>query len=108
MLGYKLDEFLGTAKDIPFILPERKKEMEERIEERMENMRRGEIVEFESSFKAKDGREIPVLISEALMPAIDGRVITVKDISDMKEREEELTRAVKSFPIFRGRGRSIR
>ncbi len=93
MLGYEREDLLDKKiKELQFISPERMAGLEERTRRNIEKLHRGEIIDLETSFKAKDGREVPILLSEALMPSIDGRLIVARDITALKEREEELNR----------------
>ena len=98
VLGYGGEELLNKkVEELPIIIPERMIEVEKIAEENIERAHRGEIIEFEYAFKAKDGREVPVLVSEALIPSIDGRIIMAKDITELRRREEDLNEAVETF-----------
>ena len=98
VLGYEREELLNRRiVDLPTILAEQRKGLEEHIREKMEKLRRGEIIELETSIRAKDGREVPVLVSQALLPSIDGKITIVKDISNRKRREIGLENAIFNF-----------
>jgi methyl-accepting chemotaxis protein len=91
VLGYEKEELLDkTTYEVPLIPSGRRGELEELIKENIEKAHKGEIIEFEFAFNAKDGREVPVLVSEALIPSIDGRIIVASDITKLKEKEREI------------------
>jgi PAS domain S-box-containing protein len=91
LLGYKKEELIGSpvehifaaAKEIPL----KGKELEKLIEE-------GELRNYETHYKAKNGQEIPILFSGSVMKDKYGNVIWIvcmgRDIAERKRAEEAL------------------
>ena len=99
VFGYEKEELLDREMaELPIISPERREGMEERVRKNVERLHRGEIIEVETFIRAKDGREVPILLSEALVPSIDGRTIVAKDITELKKKEEEMNKIIETSP----------
>jgi len=94
MLGYSADEIIGwpadkiLAGDAP-LTGEKLKEL----------IAKGELRNCETLYKAKDGKEIPVLISASVRKDREGKTIhivsTARDITERKKMEENLLKAQK-------------
>lgn len=59
----------------------------------LEVMKKGEVRGVEKAFKAKDGREVPVLLTAAVLSDaedIRGVVCTARDLTEHKKMEEEM------------------
>jgi PAS domain S-box-containing protein len=101
VLGYSKDEILDKkSAELPLILPEARRGLEERTKEKVEKLERGERIFFKSTFRAKDGRSVNVLISEGYLPVTGERLITARDITELRERETKLKNATSTFGII--------
>jgi PAS domain S-box-containing protein len=97
LLGYKEKEIIGEPVEIIFAETEillKEKKLEKLIEE-------GEVKNFETSFRTKDSRNIPVLFSSSVMKDkdenISSMVCTARDITDRKRAEEQLLNAAQQW-----------
>jgi PAS domain S-box-containing protein len=92
--GWKPEEMLGKrTEEQPFELPEMRKGAEERTKSRIERLSRGETTEEELVFLAKDGSERVGQFKEQWIKCkgkIVGRVVSMRDITELRKREEEL------------------
>ncbi|MEA3490228.1 MAG: ATP-binding protein [Candidatus Omnitrophota bacterium] len=69
LLGYKEDELIG--KNISLLFPEEEEEMLFKGTKLEKLIKEEQFENYEINYKAKDGREIPVLLSGAALKAID-------------------------------------
>ena len=97
LLGYKEKEIIGEPVEIIFAETEillKEKKLEKLIEE-------GEVKNFETSFRTKDSRNIPVLFSSSVMKDKDGKMIrlvcTGRDVTERKQTEEALLNAAQQW-----------
>ncbi|MEW6326370.1 MAG: ATP-binding protein [Thermodesulfobacteriota bacterium] len=94
MLGYRADEIIGWPADK--ILAGDAPLKGERLDELIAT---GELRNCETLYKAKDGKEIPVLISASVRKDREGKTIhivsTARDITERKKMEENLLKAEK-------------
>jgi PAS domain S-box-containing protein len=97
LLGYKEKEIIGEPVEIIFAETEillKEKKLDKLIEE-------GEVKNFETSFRTKDSRNIPVLFSSSVMKDKDGKMIrlvcTGRDVTERKQTEEALLNAVQQW-----------
>jgi PAS domain S-box-containing protein len=97
LLGYKEKEIIGEPVEIIFAETEillKEKKLEKLIEE-------GEVKNFETSFRTKGSRNIPVLLSSSVMKDKDGKMIclvcTGRDITERKQTEEALLNAAQQW-----------
>jgi PAS domain S-box-containing protein len=97
LLGYKEKEIIGEPVEIIFAETEillKEKKLEKLIEE-------GEVKNFETSFRTKDSRNIPVLFSSSVMKDKDGKMIrlvcTGRDITERKQTEGALLNAAQQW-----------
>jgi PAS domain S-box-containing protein len=92
LLGYKEEELIGRP--LAMVLGEEKSPQDSRLKTIMAN---GLTAYSEQSYRAKDGREIPVLHSASVMRdnnnRIRGAVYVAQDITERKRGEAELRRA---------------
>lgn len=103
LLGYTEKELTALPLDKIFAggAPFKGEEFEKLIE-------KGELRNYETRYTAKDGREIPILFSAAIIKDKRGRVMYIvsmaKDITERKKMEENLLRAQKleSISILAG------
>ena len=93
LLGYSEAELIGMS--FADIIGPKNKEEEGGIE--LENRLKeaaGSTVSFETTYRAKDGREIPVSFSASVMTDEEGRlqgiVCDAEDIIERKKRKEEI------------------
>jgi rsbT co-antagonist protein RsbR len=95
--GWKPEEMLGKkTEEQPFELPEMRKGVEERTRSRTDKLSRGETTEEELIFLAKDGSKRVGQFREQWMKykgKITGRVVSIRDITELKEREEKLKKS---------------
>ena len=98
VLGYEKGDLLGKEMaELPIITEELRKTMGKISEENIEKARRGDAIKLEATLRAKDGREVPMLIVEGALSSIDGRIMIAKDITELKEREINLEGAISIF-----------
>ncbi len=93
-LGYSEEELLSMSpKDIDA------PEFAEKIKERMEEVKEGDISVFETKHITKDGKEILVEINSSLISYRDKHAIlsVARDITERKEAEERLKRSERKF-----------
>ncbi|MFZ5993407.1 MAG: ATP-binding protein [Thermodesulfobacteriota bacterium] len=94
MLGYSAEEIVGWPADKILVgdAPLRGEGLDELIA-------KGELRNCETLYKAKDGKEIPVLISASVRKDREGKTIhivsTARDITERKKMEENLLKAQK-------------
>jgi len=94
MLGYHANEMIGCPADkiLAGDAPLTKERLDALIAQ-------GELRNCETIYKAKDGREIPVLISASVRRDGEGKVLhivsTARDITERKRMEENLLKAQK-------------
>jgi len=104
LLGYSEAELIGMSFD-ELIGPKKKEEEEEGIElEKRLKEAAGSTVSFETTYRAKDGREIPVSFSSSVMTDEEGKrqgiVCDAGDITERKEREEEIRKYMTALEQF--------
>ncbi|MGA1790792.1 MAG: PAS domain S-box protein [bacterium] len=91
-LGYEDEEIIGMP--VVKILPEKERILSTGIKDSTESISNDNSRDYETYLRAKDGREIPVLLSRSVMEDKEGRMIcivcTAKDISQRKAAEEKL------------------
>jgi PAS domain S-box-containing protein len=97
LLGYQEEELVG--KPIKTILSETEEEM---AFKKLENLIKGEeLRNYETYFRAKDGKIIPILFNGSVMKDkdenIDCMVCTARDITDRKRAEEQLLDAAQQW-----------
>jgi len=98
LTGYRREEVIGRQGPVLY-------ESEEDAKEVMRRMREGggTVSAFETTFRAKDGTRIPVLISASILYDKDGKEVgTVgfsKDLRERKRSEEQLIRAEKMASV---------
>ena len=85
MVGYSEEELVGANRPYPF-WPE--EEMGE-IDAASRRFRSGGVQEFDLTFRHRDGRRIPVIVSAALIDGGPGGVAVVKDVTRRRAREQE-------------------
>jgi PAS domain S-box-containing protein len=103
LLGYSEAELSGMSFDD--IIAPKNKEEEGRIElEKRLKEAEGSAVSFEISYRAKDGREIPVSFSSSVMTDEEGRlqgiVCDAGDITERKKREKEIRKYMTELEHF--------
>ena len=90
LLGYEEHELLGQH--ITILFPHKKELFSGKTYEEL--LRKGAIDHGEMTYRAKDGRTIPILFSEAIIRDDDGSIQGVacvgKDMTDIKQAEEQL------------------
>ena len=103
LLGYSEAELIGMPFD-DIIGPKNKEEeggieLENRLKEAA-----GSAVSFETTYRAKDGREIPVSFSASVMTDEEGRlqgiVCDAGDITERKKRKEEIRKYITELEQF--------
>jgi len=103
LLGYTEAELIGMSFD-EIIAPKNKEEeggieLEKRLKEAA-----GSAVSFETTYRAKDGREIPVNFSASVMINEEGRlqgiVCDAEDIIERKKKEEEIRKYMTELEEF--------
>ena len=103
LLGYSEAELIGMSFD-DIIGPKNKEEeggieLENRLKEAA-----GSTVSFETTYRAKDGREIPVSFSASVMTDEEGRlqgiVCDAGDITERKKRKEEIRKYITELEQF--------
>jgi PAS domain S-box-containing protein len=90
MTGFSEDELVGAGRPYPFW-------PEEEIGELAAASRRfrsAAVQEFDLTFRHKDGRRIPVIISAALIGGGPAGVAVVKDVTRRRAQEQERARAL--------------
>lgn len=98
LLGYQEDELIGNPLRMIFSKASTEEEtslggtkLEKLIEE-------GQLRNFETSFRTKDGTDIPVLFSGSVMKDKEGHLIRIvctgRDITERKQAEEERERLI--------------
>ena len=98
LTGYRREEVIGRQGPVLY-------ESKEDAKEVMRRMREGggTVSAFETTFRAKDGTRIPVLISASILYDKDGKEVgTVgfsKDLRERKRSEEQLVRAEKMASV---------
>ncbi len=102
LLGYREAELIGRSfEDI--IGPKNKEEGGIELEKRLKEAA-GSAVSFETSYRAKDGREIPVNFSASVMTDEEGRlqgiVCDAGDITERKKRKEEIRKYITELEQF--------
>ena len=90
MTGYSEGELVGTGRPYPFWPAE---SMEE-ISAASRRFRGAGVQEFDLTFRHKDGRRIPVIISAALIDGGPAGVAVVKDVTRRRAREQERAEAL--------------
>jgi PAS domain S-box-containing protein len=103
LLGYSEAELIGMSFDE--IIGPKIKEEEGGIEfEKWLKEAAASALSFETSYRAKDGREIPVSFSSSVMTTEDGRlqgiVCDAGDITERKKREEEIRKYLTELELF--------
>ncbi|MCK5707460.1 MAG: PAS domain S-box protein [Candidatus Aureabacteria bacterium] len=117
LLGYNEEELIGKDISLLFLEEEKVTKFEKLIEEDM-------LKGYEINFTSKDGRKIPVLLSGAVIKAIDcthkkptddcsaykekgihcekilSIVYVAKDVTDLKKKEESLQKSEEQFRNF--------
>ena len=88
--GFSEDELVGTGRPFPF-WPE---EAMDEIAAATSRFRGGNVQEFDLTFRHKDGRRIPVIISAALIDGGPAGVAVVKDVTRRRAREQETAAAL--------------
>ncbi|HTI34570.1 MAG TPA: PAS domain S-box protein, partial [Miltoncostaea sp.] len=83
--GYSEEELVGTGRPFPF-WPE---EAMDEIAAATRRFQGGNVQEFDLTFRHKDGRRIPVIISAALIDGGPAGVAVVKDVTRRRAREQE-------------------
>jgi PAS domain S-box-containing protein len=104
LLGYREAELIGMSFD-EIIGPKNKEEEEEGIElEKWLKEAAGSDGSSETTYRAKDGREIPVSFSSSVMTDEEGRlqgiVCDAEDITERKKREEEIRKYMAELEQF--------
>jgi len=101
--GYAADEVIGESIDI--LLPQKKKYAKELAALRRQLERKGFVSARETVRCAKDGREVPVLLTETTLKDAEGTPIgsfvILKDISDQKRLERRLIQSERLTVIGR-------
>jgi len=91
LLGYKEEELIGKPVELIFATAEETPLEEAKLEVLIEE---GELRNYEAYYKAKDGKEIPILFSSSVMRDKNGDVISIvctgRDITERKRIEESL------------------
>lgn len=94
LVGYKEGELIGKKVEVIFADSEKSILKKSNVEKLIGT---GTILNIETYYQTKDGREIPVLFSSSVMPGQDNGdtwiVCTARDISERKKVEEELRAA---------------
>jgi PAS domain S-box-containing protein len=85
MTGFREDELLGARRPYPF-WPE---EAMEELALASRRFRGAGVQEFDLTFRHKDGRRIPVIVSAALIDGGPAGVAVVKDVTGRRAREQE-------------------
>lgn len=89
MTGFDRSELIGSALPFPFMAPEDL----DRTYERLGRMRPGARGEFELTMRRKDGARFTALVSSGIAELEGervGRVVTIRDISQRRRREDRL------------------
>ena len=97
LLGYQEEELIGKPVETIF-----SKTKEEMAFKELENLIKGEeLRDYETYFRAKDGKKIPILFNGSVMKDkdenIDCVVCTARDITDRKRAEEQLLNAAQQW-----------
>ena len=102
LLGYSEAELIGMSFN-EIIGPKNKEEGGIELEKRLKEAA-GSAVSFETSYRAKDGREIPVNFSASVMTDEEGRrqgiVCDAGDITERKKRKEEIRKYITELEQF--------
>jgi PAS domain S-box-containing protein len=102
LLGYSEAELIGMSFD-DIIGPKNKEEGGIELEKRLKEAA-GSAVSFETTYRAKDGREIPVSFSSSVMTdeerRLQGIVCDAGDITERKKREEEIRKYMTELEQF--------
>nr|CBH38046.1 hypothetical protein, HAMP domain family and PAS fold family [uncultured archaeon] len=102
LLGYSEAELIGRSFD-DIIGPKNKEEGGIELEKRLKEAA-GSAVSFETTYRAKDGREIPVHFSASVMTDEKGRlqgiVCDAGDITERKKRKEEIRKYITELEQF--------
>lgn len=97
-LGYDEDELLGHTVDRIFV-PQGNASPRAAITKKM--LKEGKLVDWEMDFRAKSGKNIPVLLSGSLMVDRDGNLEGIvgiaKDIFDRKKAEQSVRESNERF-----------
>jgi PAS domain S-box-containing protein len=92
--GYQEEELMGNSIETIFEAAEQISFKEEILERPIED---GELKNYETYLKAKDGKKIPVLFNGSMVKDKDGKmnriVCTVRDITERKQTEQTLIRS---------------
>lgn len=88
--GFSEEELVGTSRPFPF-WPE---EAMDEIAAATRRFRGGTVQEFDLTFRHKDGRRIPVIISAALIDGGPAGVAVIKDVTRRRAREQERAEAL--------------
>ena len=95
LLGYEEEELRG--KNISLLFSEEEEERTFKGLKLQKLVKEGSIANYEVNFKTKDSKEIPVLLSGAVMRDKEGEitdiVCVVKDITERKKAEEKLKKS---------------
>ena len=97
-LGYKEDELIGKPVGMLFV-EERSKETKPEI-----LIREGELRNYETCYRAKDGERIPILFSSSMTKDKDDSIIsivcTARDITERKRAEEQIQASLREKEIL--------
>ncbi len=94
LLGYKEEELIGKPVETIFVseeeIPFKGIKLEKLIKE-------GELKDYETNYKAKDGKKIPILLNVSVVKDEDGNInyidCTAKDVTELKRANEGLKQA---------------
>ncbi len=102
LLGYSEAELIGRSFD-DIIGPKNKEEGGIELEKRLKEAA-GSAVSFETTYRANDGREIPVSFSASVMTDEEGRlqgiVCDALDITERKKRKEKIRKYLTELEQF--------
>ena len=98
LLGYKEEELIGRPVEQIFApveeIPLKGSKLEKLINE-------GELRNYETKYKSKEGKEIPILFSSSVIKDREGNIICIvcagKDITEQKQAQEALHESEEKF-----------
>jgi PAS domain S-box-containing protein len=107
MTGFSREELIGVGPPHPYWPPEAYEEIERTFQKTL----RGEFANFELTFMRKNGERFPVILSPSWIKDKEGNVIsyfaTVKDITQRKRAEEEISHRAKQLALINEVGQRI-
>ncbi len=99
MTGFSREELIGVGPPHPYWPPDHYDQIEEKFSETLQ----GSSGTFELEFRHKNGDQFPVIVSPSNIKDKEGNIIsylaTIKDITDRKRAEEELSAATQKLRL---------